>query len=84
MRRGLQAGVLVGTWLMACVALACPDCPTARTVRGSLWCASSWTYVGMLLVPFLLVGAVSAWLYRVGLPGREPAPPPARRPEAEA
>jgi hypothetical protein len=27
-----------------------------------------WSYLVMRVVPFLLIGALSAWLYRIGLP----------------
>lgn len=55
-------------------ALACPDCPTAQVVRASVVSDGFWTYLVMAIVPFLLIGALSALLYRIGLPPREAAP----------
>lgn len=70
--------------LVAGTALACPDCETARVVRASIQDDHFWTYLMMALVPFLLIGAVSALLYRVGLPRPEAAPEraPEEPPEA--
>lgn len=52
--------------------LACPNCETARVVRASiLQDAHFWTYLLMMAVPLLLIAAVSALLYRVGLEERE-------------
>jgi uncharacterized membrane protein len=54
---------MVGT-----TALACPDCPTAEVVRGAVLGEGFWGYLLMAVVPFVLIGALSALLYRVGLP----------------
>lgn len=80
----LQPLALLGPLLVAGTALACPDCETARVVRASIQDDHFWTYLMMALVPFLLIGAVSALLYRVGLPRQEAASEraPEERPEA--
>jgi uncharacterized membrane protein len=33
-----------------------------------------WTYLVMAVVPFLLIGALSMLLYRIGLPQHQPVP----------
>lgn len=80
----LQPLALLVPLLVAGTALACPDCETARVVRASIQDDHFWTYLLMMLVPFLLIGAVSALLYRVGLPREATAPEhtPEQRPEA--
>jgi uncharacterized membrane protein len=65
----LLAGLLGGA-----ASLACPDCPTAQVVRTSVLSEGFWTYLVMAVVPFLLIGVLSALLYRIGLPPREVAP----------
>ncbi|WP_257454063.1 hypothetical protein [Archangium lipolyticum] len=57
--------------LVSTVALACPDCPTAQVVRASVVGDDFWNNLVVLSVPFLLIGALSALLYRVGLPPRD-------------
>jgi len=59
--------LLVGT-----ASLACPDCPTAQVVQASVLGEGFWTYLVMALVPFLLIGALSALLHRIGGEGEEP------------
>jgi uncharacterized membrane protein len=49
------------------VALACPDCATSQVVRASVWGEDFWSHLVMVVVPFLLIGALSAFLYRIGL-----------------
>ena len=72
-RQLLPWTTLAGTWVST-AALACPDCPTARGVRASVWTGGLWEPLVTLAVPFLLIGFLSALLYRVGLdePGTEP------------
>jgi hypothetical protein len=73
--------VLLAQLALLGTALACPDCETARVVRASLQQQPFWSTLGVLLVPLLLIGAVSVLLYRVGIPGRKPTP--AHAPEDE-
>ncbi|HYI02144.1 hypothetical protein [Hyalangium sp.] len=74
-RHGAQLWVLLGGLLVGPPAVACPDCPTARVVRTSVLGDDFWTYLVTAVVPFLLIGALSALLYRIGLPPREVATP---------
>lgn len=72
-RRSQPWVLLAGLWVSA-ASLACPDCPTARVVKASVLGEGFWTYLVMAVVPFLLIGALSAWLYRIGLSPRAVAP----------
>ncbi len=69
-QRWLRPWILLISLGVGSTALACPDCPTARVVRGSVVGEGFWGYLVMALVPFLLIGVLSALLYRVGLPSR--------------
>lgn len=53
----------------------CPDCPTARIVRASVYDERFWTYLIAIVLPLLVLGLISALLYRIGIE-RRPAPPP--------
>ncbi len=72
----LQPFALLAGLLMTTVALACPDCPTAQVVRASVVGEGFWNHLVMVAVPFLLIGALSAFLYRIGLSPREPGTGP--------
>ncbi len=63
----LQRLVVLAGVLLSTAVLACPDCPTARVVRASVVGEDFWNNLVVLIVPFLLIGALSALLYRVGL-----------------
>jgi hypothetical protein len=67
----LRSWVLLVGLLTGPAALACPDCPTAQAVRASALNDGFWTHLGMAAVPFLLIGALSALVYRLGLPPKE-------------
>ena len=68
MRHGLlEPFVLLASSLVATVVSACPDCATAQVVKASVLGEGFWGYLVMLAVPFLLIGALSALLYRIGL-----------------
>jgi hypothetical protein len=69
-----QPWILLLSLLMGSAALACPNCATSRVVRASILDERFWSHLAMAIVPFLLIGALSALLYRVGLPQRETAP----------
>jgi hypothetical protein len=83
-RRWLQSWTLLSSLVTGSAALACPDCPTSQVVRGAVLGEGFWGYLAMAVVPFLLIGALSALLYRVGLPprgaaaARDPEEPEAR------
>ncbi|HYO54984.1 hypothetical protein [Archangium sp.] len=66
----LQPFVLLAILLVATVAFACPDCATSQVVKASVLGEGFWSHLVMLVVPFLLIGALSAFLYRIGLPSR--------------
>jgi ABC-type phosphate transport system permease subunit len=63
----LQSFVLLAVLLVPMVASACPDCATSQVVKASVLGEGFWSYLVMLVVPFLLIGALSAFLYRIGL-----------------
>jgi hypothetical protein len=71
-RHRLQPWVLLVSLLLGPASLACPDCPTSRVVRASVLGEGFWTYLVTALVPFLLIGALSALLYRIGRDGETP------------
>jgi len=75
----LQPFVLLAGLLVTTAAFACPDCPTARVVRASVLGEGFWSHLVMVLVPFLLIGALSAWLYRIGLSPRDASPARTRK-----
>jgi len=72
--RWLRAWILLSSLTVGSAVLACPDCPTSEVVRGAVTGEGFWGYLVMAVVPFLLIGALSALLYRVGLPPRELKP----------
>lgn len=59
--------------LATTAAFACPDCPTAQVVRASVLGGDFWNLLVTMCVPFLLIGSLSALLYRVGLSPRDVA-----------
>jgi hypothetical protein len=61
----LVLGLLVGV-----SASACPNCATSQVVRATVLGEDFWTYLVMMVVPFLLIGALSSLLYRIGLSPR--------------
>jgi uncharacterized membrane protein len=72
--RWLRHWTLLSSLAVSPSALACPDCPTAQVVRSAVLGEGFWGYLVIAVVPFLLIGALSALLYRVGLPPRELKP----------
>jgi hypothetical protein len=63
----LESFVLFASLLATTVASACPNCATAQVVKASVLGEGFWSHLVMVVVPFLLIGAVSALLYRIGL-----------------
>jgi len=49
------------------VAVACPNCPTARTVRASVFDQGFWMNMGLISLPLVLLVLITTWLYRIGL-----------------
>ncbi len=64
----LESFVLLASLLVATAASACPNCATSQVVKASVLGEGFWTYLVMMVVPFLFIGALSAFLYRIGLP----------------
>ncbi len=60
-----SAGIL----LFASDALACPDCPTARVVRSSVFDEAFWSTLGLVILPLAVLGGIAVALYRIGLDG---------------
>ena len=69
--RQLQPFVLLAGLLLMTSAFACPNCSTAQAVRATVLGEGFWSHLVMVAVPFLRLGALSAWLYRIGLAPRE-------------
>ena len=69
--RQLQPFVLLAGLLLATSVFACPNCSTAQAVRATVLAEGFWSHLVMVAVPFLLLGALSAGLYRIGLAPRE-------------
>lgn len=69
-----QSWVLLAGLLVCPAGWACPNCPTSQIVRASVLGDGFWVHLVMSVVPFLLIGALSAGLYRIGLPLGKVAP----------
>jgi hypothetical protein len=69
--RPLPLLVAWGSFAVTTAASACPDCPTSRVVRRAIVEVGFVDALVMVCVPFLLIGFLSALLYRVGLAGRQ-------------
>jgi hypothetical protein len=65
--RRLESFVLLASLLVTAAASACPNCATSQVVKASVLGEGFWSYLVMMVVPFLLIGALSAFLYRIGL-----------------
>jgi hypothetical protein len=86
--KGLPSPVAVGRALRLAMALlaslafawpvrACPKCAAGRDARAQIWTDDFGINLFLALVPFLIVGAVSARANRIGkaeMPPRLPAP----------
>jgi hypothetical protein len=61
--------------LTAREAMACPSCPAARSLRALIFDGSFWPNLGLITLPLLVLGVVSARLHRIGIEpaGRRPA-----------
>jgi hypothetical protein len=58
--------VLLGALLEPRVTRACPDCAIGRQVRATLFDERFWPSLAAVALPILIVGVVSALLYRIG------------------
>jgi hypothetical protein len=64
----LKSAFSIPTFLMGPdVAFACPGCPSARLVRASIYDDAFWSNLTRTLLPLLVLGVVSAFLYRIGI-----------------
>jgi len=68
--RRLQRWILLSGLAVSTAAWACPDCPTSEVVRGSVLGEGFWGYLTMAVMPFPLLGALSAMMSRVGRQSR--------------
>jgi hypothetical protein len=65
-RLAVPAAAALMALLSAPVALACPDCATAKVVRASVFDDGFWPNLMMISLPLLVLGAISTRLYRIG------------------
>ena len=49
-------------------ALACPDCAVGRAARAAVWNDGFFPQLCLVLLPLVLIGAIAAVLYRIGMP----------------
>lgn len=67
--RPLVSGALVAfsavSWCGS--ALSCPNCSTARVVRASVYDATFWPNLLLVLLPLFVLAAICRQLYGVGL-----------------
>lgn len=62
---------LFATYAMsASPALGCPECRVGRVARAAVFGESFVSQLCLLVLPLLLVGALAAALYRIGMPTR--------------
>lgn len=47
--------------------LGCPSCPISRVVRASVYDASFWSNLALVLLPLIVLAALCRGLYRIGL-----------------
>ena len=52
-------------------AVFCPNCRTAELVRASVLEQGFWTNLIQITLPLLVLGVISALLYRIGLPAAD-------------
>jgi hypothetical protein len=55
----------MSTLLLAGEALACPDCGTANVVRAAVFDGSFWMNLTLIVLPLLVLAAISTLLYRI-------------------
>lgn len=73
---GFGAAAVASVLLLSAVAEACPNCPTARLVRASVFDTNFWTYLMFITLPLLVLALVCILLYRIGLERSQPATTP--------
>jgi hypothetical protein len=65
-RAAVWLASFLATFTAAGAALACPNCPVGRAARQQVCDDGLAQNLAIALVPFLLVGMVSAWAERIG------------------
>ena len=70
-RVAIARAILLATTLLASLALAapvgaCPDCAVGRQARAQVWTDDFGANMFVALAPFLIIGAVSVWVNRIG------------------
>jgi hypothetical protein len=63
----VRASVVVLFLVVPTQAHACPDCPTARFVRASVFDDHFGTHLMLISMPLIVLAVISALLYRIGL-----------------
>jgi hypothetical protein len=58
--------VLLGSFLPAQLARACPDCAIGRQVRASFFDERFWPALVAVTLPILIIAALSAGLHHIG------------------
>jgi hypothetical protein len=58
----------LGVLLVPATSRACPDCPSALAARAALFDERFWAHSVMVLAPLVVLGAIAALAYRIGLP----------------
>ncbi|HEU4410248.1 MAG TPA: hypothetical protein VFS43_33640 [Polyangiaceae bacterium] len=80
----LAAASIAAALAFARPALACPDCAPGREARAQAWQDDFGFNLSVALLPFVLIGAVSAWANGIGQPPALRARPFAPLPGAGA
>lgn len=78
MKNVIDKVVALGVLAAPAAAGACPDCPSARAARAALLDERFWSQSLMVLSPLVVLGAIAALAYRIGLPA-PPSTPKARK-----
>lgn len=72
MRNVIEKVIALGALAAPSGAGACPSCPTALAARAALFDERFWSHSVMVLSPLVVLGALAALAYRVGLPPSAP------------
>ncbi len=72
MRSASELLSMIGVLTSARAAFACPNCPTARAVRGLVFADHPWSNLAVTAAPFVVFAAVVWALSRVGGSPRNP------------
>lgn len=67
-KRLLQGALLCSCVSVATLADACPSCPVGQEARRQVWRDRFIDNLAVTLLPFLIIGAVSARVHHIGRP----------------